>query len=168
MLPSIFSFSLRMIFVCVAFSALGIAAIVNGTETWLTVVTSLSLFSSMVAVSVATNAKASRRAFAIGFISWGLIYLAFVGFFLKNELRGEGKLVTTRLLQVVYAQISKPILINNAPGYPAMRSSHPPFETFAEIGHIVWAWLFALIGGILGQAMFVSGHSTEPRINNRE
>ena len=159
-------FSLRFALLGTALAALGLTAVVNGTYVWLTVVTTLSVFALMIAVSVAINVPGRHRAFAIGLITWGVIYLAIVSLLWQDELGGMGTLATTRILRALYAQISKPAQIQVAAGFPPMLSSTPPMETFMEIGHIVWAWLLALSGGILGRALYVSTRS-DRHITNR-
>ena len=69
-------FSLRSILLAVALAALGTAALVNASQAWLCAIASLSLAVLLTGVTLALNTKGSLRAFWIGFLTWGPLYLA--------------------------------------------------------------------------------------------
>jgi hypothetical protein len=154
-------FSLFSLLVSVGVVAVGVAALVNCTPLWLSSMATLSLGGLLVAISVALHGSGSRRAFALGCITWGLVYLGAIYFVLERENSGMGKLATTYLLKTVYAEVAQPV---ETPPTPHMPGSFfgpngtfysPDHDTFMQIGQLLWAWLFAVCGGVAGRLIYL-------------
>jgi hypothetical protein len=151
-----FRFSLRSILLVVALAALGTAALVSSSLMWLGVISSLSVAFLLTSLTLATNTKGSARAFWIGAITWGVLYLIIVRLLWQGDTSSiPGRLITTDILRLVYSGIAKEILEPQGGGFPPRMTYVPYIETFLEIGHLLWSWVLALIGGIVGRATFI-------------
>lgn len=148
-----------MLFV-VALAAVGIAALTSCSPNWLTAVISLSAALLLVGMTLACNSTGPARAFWSSFVLWGVLYLAVVHMLWDPEQRSvSGGLVTTQLLRMFYLAIVTEVPFTPAPGWPGPTTMYlPDFDTLLKIGHLVWAWLLALIGGVIGRATFIRFH----------
>jgi hypothetical protein len=103
----------------------------------------------------------SRRAFAIGFVLWGVSYLALVGLVLQKENDGMGSLATTRLLKTVYGSIVRevraPLPSATLSGIAPGTSYIPRHDLFMKSGQLMWSWVFGLVGGVA--ALWLHGTS---------
>jgi hypothetical protein len=155
-----FRFSLRSVLVMVALSALGTAALVQASQYWLCAIGSLSVALLLTGVTLAINTKGGQRAFWIGFLTWGLLYLAAVWFVWQWEAgHAPGALATTEMLRLVYNAITREVPVSMPAGWPTQTMWIPEWDTFKATGHLLWAWVLAWIGGVVGRAMYVRFHA---------
>src|SRR5262245_43996859 len=230
--PSRMRFSLRALLVAVTMCALGVAAVVRASHVTLGVVSIATLVAFLVALSMAIYWTGPRRAFAVGFLAWGVPYaiLALWAFSAESE-ESSCKLITSQFLHSLYPHLqhqtgtqtlyggvgggfggggfggggggfggggfggftgggasgTTPVPATTGqdataqtpattsggtssgtptpapapartwppPGTPTtMPLIEPSLEDWISLGHMLWAWVFAICGGFVTQALW--------------
>ncbi len=156
-------FTIGWLMILVLVLAIGLAALKSGDETWAGVMFLLTCGVLGLAVIGAICCREAERAWWLGFALFGWGYMA-LAFWFSEYLP---KLPTLTLLEVLHAKfIAKPPF--NGFG-PAMMGSFggsswtsPIGRSAAQIGHCLWALLFAMLGGLLARALFGNRDSRSP------
>jgi hypothetical protein len=220
-------FSLRALLIAVTMCALGVAAVVRASHVTLGVVSIATLAAFLLALSTAIYWVGPRRAFAVGFLVWGVPYVVLALWALSGESdESNCKLITSQFLHSLYPHIQHqtgtqtfyagggfggggfggggfgggspggsagggvaggtappPATGQDAtaqttsgspstgtptpsgtpprtwpmvpPGTPTtMPLIEPSLEDWISLGHLLWAWAFAIWGGFVTQAMW--------------
>jgi hypothetical protein len=104
--PSRMRFSLRALLVAVTMCALGVAAVVRASHVTLGVVSVATLVAFLVALSTAIYWVGPRRAFAAGFLAWGVPYAVLALWALPGEAdESSCKLITSQFLHSFYPHV---------------------------------------------------------------
>jgi len=99
-------FSLRSLLVAVTMCALGIVAVVRASHVTLGVVSVATLVAFLVALSTAIYWVGPRRAFAVGFLAWGVPYAALALWVCAEEPdETRSKLITSHFLHSFYPHV---------------------------------------------------------------
>src|SRR5262245_55892382 len=99
-------FSLRALLVAVTMCALGVAAVVRASHVTLGVVSIATLVAFLVALSTAIYWVGPRRAFAVGFLAWGVPYAGLARWVCAEEPdETRCKLITSHFLHWLYPQL---------------------------------------------------------------
>ena len=137
---SMLQFSLRNLFIAVAFCAFGAAALVNASSWWLAISWSASLFSLVTAGLLAVHRREEKRAFWSGYASFGVLYVLLLMYSIQPTSSSNSSilclnslcyhnLLTTKLTTWTYSHLPAPLTTEylftpNAPGIPG--SGGPP------------------------------------------
>jgi len=177
-------FSIAGLMGIVLAAAIGLAALRNASETWAGVM--LLLTSGVLAlavVGVVCRAEA-ERAWWLGFALFGWGYLALAFWSLNNDR--APKLPTLVWLDTLSTKLGlPPQALGGMDGMGGGMRSIPLFTvigqfgggasgaapngSFAQIGHCLWALLFAVLGGILARFLFaIPARRSETRGNERD
>ncbi len=140
-----YQFSLRTLLLFVTLFAIGCAALVNASSTWLQVVSTATLAILLISTIMAVFDHGQRRVFAGGFVICGIGYLALVHFVIKNENTGMGRIGTTTALSYLHLSISREV--PNPPSRTMTVAMHHYY--FMQIGQQFWALLIGWLGGLL-------------------
>ena len=166
----------------VAVVALGCAALVNASELWASAGLTAVVGSLVVAVLAVVFRKGRARAFAGGFVICGSLYLIFAfGPWFHANL--SPSLLTTKLLAYVHAKVQKEVpsqvaavTMPSAPVQSTLSSDDhytyavrwiastgtatpvevPSWEHFRQVGHSLWAVLFAYLSGLLARYFYAT------------
>ena len=104
--PPRMRFSLRALLVAVTIFALGVAAVVRASHVTLGVISVATLVAFLVALSTAICWAGPRRAFAVGFLAWGVPYAALALWALPGESdESSCKLITSQFLHSFYPHV---------------------------------------------------------------
>lgn len=175
-------FTLRELLIVIAFAALGLAALTTGGIV-LAATVSLAVVVTMCLAIIAFVGRASRQAFAIGFLIPVVTYAAIVLAVGKSELDPNFALLpTSKLLRLIYSAIAKQTWIDGFTGKvivgydPTKVSSLPngfgytsptrlveslEHGAFMTIGHL----LIAMTLGYAGAKFAVLVHRRESKDN---
>jgi hypothetical protein len=150
--PSSVQFSLSDLLCGIGFCALGITVLMYASRAWLMLVASVTLLAFLVEVLVAIYQPGARRAFAIGFITWGLIYLGTVGLLLRDEYTASCVLPTSRILQFLYGQwhssASAKAFANVLPSLAEAER-----QVFFRTGQLMCTLVLAVCGGFVARQL---------------
>ncbi len=173
-------FSIAGLMGVVLVAAIGLAALRDPTDTWAGV---MLLFTcgvlALAVVGVACRAE-SERAWWLGFalFGWGYLALAY-----PSWRRGDGppSLPTMMWLETLSTKLgvtpkamggmgggmrSAPLL-TVAGGFGGNAAGGTPTGPYLQVGHCLWALVFAILGGILARALFaVPAGRSESRNND--
>jgi len=171
--PPRMRFSLRALLVAVTMCALGVAAVVRASHVTLGVVSAATLVAFLVALSTAIYWVGPRRAFAVGFLAWGVPYavLALWAFPAESD-ETNCKLITSQFLHAFYPHLlhhtgTRTIMaggwsspdgsggINGFIGTPTdVPHIEPSLDDWIPLGHMLWTWAFAICGGFVTQGIW--------------
>jgi hypothetical protein len=151
--PSSVQFSLSDLLCGIGICAVGITVLMYASQAWLMLIASVTLIAFLVELLVAIYQPGAPRAFAIGFVTWGLIYLGTVGLLLPDEYYSTNcVLPTSRILQFLYQQWHSSASANAiAKALPNLAASER--EAFFRTGQLMWTWVFAICGGFLAREL---------------
>jgi hypothetical protein len=150
--PSPVQFSLSDLLCGIGLCAFGITVLLYASQTWLMLIAAITLLAFLVEVLVAIYQPGAARAFAIGFITWGIIYLGTVGLLLHDEYTANCILPTSRILQFLYNQWHSSSSANAiAKALPNLAVSER--EAFFRTGQLMWTWVLAICGGFLAREL---------------
>jgi hypothetical protein len=163
-------FTLSKLFLAVTMAALAFAGMKWRTRWWADgIMTSTVLLYALVAVR-AINLKGSERAFAIAFAIFGSGYLLLVMSSVFSNI--AHLLATNRIICEVAKAVDVPkVLLNEYAKSPgvlpngsqalewddvtlAYANHNSAGGVFLVVGHCIWSWLFALLGGWFASAMY--------------
>ncbi len=153
-------FSLRWLLVGIALCAVGVAALVNASTMWLRVTASLTLLAFAVVLLVAICSTGARRAFMLGFLAWGIIYLVVVGLILRDENNEINEWPPTILLTSQALQCLHTAVFRQVGTYPpgdlnaGLPIYGPDHDMFMKIGQLLWAWILAMCGGLVAKFLY--------------
>lgn len=177
--PSWFRFSIRQLLLWTAFIALACVALRSSTQFWISLLHSAALVALVVAVLLAIYRGGATRAYCIGFVVCGGLYLTvlYVGWILSREQNlfvvQRDPLITTWLSKQAYQYAypytaQRPAVIGGGfggvaptPGTgfggmgplpaPPPASYGAPESEFVDTAHSLWALLLAACGGSLAR-----------------
>jgi hypothetical protein len=150
--PSSVQFSLSDLLCGIGICALGITVLLYASQAWLMLISSVTLIAFLVELLVAIYQPGAPRAFAIGFITWGLIYLGIVGLLLRDENSTNCVLPTSHILQFLYGQWHSSARANAiAKALPVLAESER--DAFFRTGQLLWTWVLAICGGFLAREL---------------
>ena len=130
-------FSLRWLFVAVAFVAISVVALLNANNLWHAAIWDSALLLLLVAFVGGIWSTGHRRAFCFGYFIFAFTYFVFAsGFFgfTRQEL-----IVTTNGLQILHAKLFEPEAALIPPGGSAegdLVSDHPPLRDGTRRGQL--------------------------------
>jgi hypothetical protein len=168
---SSFRFSLRWVFVAVAFAAVSAAALTDGAARWSALLALTSVFALLASILGVIHRRGESRSFWIGFAVFGWAYLV-----LSQEAIGLSEALPMNVLFTdLYPYFRRTALIDPAGPQPAWvqgveRENGQVVAVivtqydFHRLGHSVCTILFALLGGMLGRWF----HATRPEEADRE
>jgi hypothetical protein len=173
----IFRISLRELLVLIAFGAIALVSLRYASPLWQTLVATISATAFMAAMIVSLVGRRARQAFAIGFATTVVVYVALLaGTGLSSrDVNPEfnpatGQLPTTRLLSPLYAAVAESRWIDyrtgqevsnydpHQPGAAAQYVSldeRPERGIFMQIGHCWWALVLGYLGGWFARGVYL-------------
>jgi hypothetical protein len=183
----LFQFSIRSLLVAVTIASVGIAALLNANGWWEATVWLAALFTLSAAVLLVVYRRDQTRAFWLGFVVFGGMYLALLLFPFSNNVFQYNSLVTTKLLALVYESVlpesrrqdstAAPVQVAESdyatntsypvgpiPGLPPPTIPNPNFippGNFINIGQALWLLLIAAAGGKVCQLIYRTRPQTE-------
>ena len=146
-------FSLLWLMALVLLVAVGFAALGNPTGLWASALFTLAVFLLCVAVLGAVFRHGRRRAFWVGFATFGLAYLVLT--FVSAGL-SPPPLLTTELLAYMDRLMNNPFIITidgtfAAPSPRGIPITGPSSVAFHQVGHSLAALVFALVGSVVAR-----------------
>ena len=150
--PSSVQFSLSDLLCGIGLCAVGITVLMYASRAWLMVVASVTFLAFLVELLVAIYQPGARRAFAIGFITWGLIYLAPLDCCCMTSTR-----------RTVYCQpatfcnsftgsgIHRPARTPSLMFFPILAESER--QVFFRTGQLMCTWVLAVCGGFAAREL---------------
>jgi hypothetical protein len=159
---SIPSFSLRVLFVVVAYLAIVFASIWIGSLAWASVVYNVTigilLVASLAAVFYANSGTNFLRGFCL--IAWIYIFLAPSRYEQNTPI--EHPLVTHQILSIAYERLLAPMYLERGLIFPGWDPSQAlPWQAFVQTGHCLWTFILGVAGGCL--AVFFRNRSENRR-----
>jgi hypothetical protein len=133
------------------------AGLTQSSRTLLSILATVTQVMFLLALLGAILLRGRQRAFSIGFVLWGVSYLALVGIVLDKENDGMGRIATTRAVKLAYSSIRYEIPVQNPTPTTSMVGFQfptpgptyvPVHDIFMISGQIMWSWLFGLAGGL--------------------
>ncbi len=149
--------TLRWFITGLSLAVLGMASLTQSSRALLSILATVTQVMFLLGLLGAILLRGPQRAFSIGFVLWGVSYLALVGVVLDKENDGMGRIVTTRVLKLAYSSICYEIPVQNpTPTTSTVGFQFPPLgptyvpahDIFMISGQIMWSWLFGLAGGL--------------------
>lgn len=150
------NFSLRSLLLSLSIVALGIYALTNPSRLLLQITFTCTVIVFLFGILIAKYGERRSQCFAFGFTVFGIGYLAaamFVGGFEPVD-KLDPPLLTNVILEKLYFPMTKPIPPPAGFGGVGSYGTHePPRPLFRKVGHTVFSWLFAVVGGTLAHAI---------------
>jgi hypothetical protein len=162
------AFSIRGLLAAVTLIAVGLFALLNASPLWDSIIVSLTLLLLLTALLSLACRPGPRRAFWIGFAIFGWGYLILVdGPIVARDLTVRSNLPTNVVLDMLHmglARVIDPSSVDRMP--PNVRAQRSPSRqnivrlpnrpSFRHIGHCLWAWLLAVIGGFMARHFYLA------------
>ena len=162
------AFSIKGLLAAVTMIAVGLVALLNASPMWDSIIVTLTLFLLLTALLSLACRPGPRRAFWIGFAIFGWGYLTLVDSpIVARDLTVRSILPTNVALDMLHmalARIFDPSSVERMP--PDVRALRgPPRQAFVRlpnrpsfhrIGHCLWAWLLAVIGGFMARHFYLA------------
>ncbi len=136
-------FSIGWMMSVVLVLALGFAALRNPTEIWAGLLPLVTQGMICLAIVGAVCRTGDERAWWLGFAAFGWSYMRYWGFafaWIRTPMRS--------LLELIGSMMGLPISAANSGNWNVQAQS------FLQIGHNLWALIFAILGGFLARAIF--------------
>ncbi len=167
-------FSIAGLMGVVLLAAVGLAALRNSSETWAGVMLLLTCGVLALAIVGVICRAESERAWWLGFALFGWGYLALVFWSWNND--GSPRLPTTVWLDMLAAKLHLPtdgmggmgggmrstgivplgVIWGTFGGFGGNATGTGTYGAYAQVGHCLWALLFAVLGGSLARFLFAS------------
>lgn len=171
-----FRFTLLSLMVLVAFSAVGLAALVNASELWASATFTVTVSVLLVAIlGIVLPRRESSRAFCAGLtvVGWGYMLIVFSPWFRPESNLGPAPLLTTKLLEYLYDKVTEaPAVAGASKQFPrgsmaariralqrgsALRGAlSTSRKHFQQVGHSLLGLFFAFLGGLLARYLYTT------------
>jgi hypothetical protein len=165
-------FSLKALLAAVTLAGVGVFALLNASPIWVTVVCSATVLTFLTALLALACGPSPRRAFWIGLAIFGLGYLVLTQTPFgesHNSLLPTHAALETLYYQAVAREVSAGSRTFHVPdGGTVMGPPRPQFvmlplkTCYDRIGHCLWAWLLALIGGFVARHFYLAQKRKPP------
>lgn len=162
------AFSIKGLLAAVTMIAVGLVALLNASPLWDSIIVSLTLLLLLTALLSFACRPSPRRAFWIGFAIFGWGYLILVDSpIVARDLTVRSNLPTNVVLDMLDMALAREFdmssverippdvrVLRGAPRQKFARLPHRP--SFHHIGHCLWAWLLALVGGFMARHFYLA------------